>query len=495
MKKNFYIAVLSALALLPSIASAAAHPQGSMVISSGTVYMVSATGQSLEGFDTPEKYFSHRNSFALAVPANAEDLALPKTIIDWGDGKLFNDNGTVFQVSGGQKHGFVSEEAFLGQGFKFSQAQPGTLTIPSGPDIQFSNEAHLRGTFVIDGSGTVWRIDQAERRGVPSIEHLKSWGLGFDEVVPANRSDISKPAGPLIGFRSGTLVNDNGAIWVIEGSQKRVFPSAQCFTNFGFKFENVLKSSTAGYQDNGSICGPTPSVVHERKTVVTTRGNFDVDLITINLANKDVKVLTDTGNTSDCANSCAVNSLMTYVTRNNGFAGINGTYFCPTAYTECAGKTNSFYWKVYNSIAKVMINAANGIKEDKPFIGFNESGEARFFNQYSRLANSGFTVAAGISNEPLLMQGGQLVVTENFLDEKERTVKSTRSAIGLSGQTVYAAVVRSATVMDSGAVMQALGVENAFNLDGGGSSAMVYEGAYKVGPGRNIPNAIIFVRK
>jgi exopolysaccharide biosynthesis protein len=142
-----------------------------------------------------------------------------------------------------------------------------------------------------------------------------------------------------------------------------------------------------------------------------------------------------------------------------------------------------------------MINANNGIKEDKPFLAFNENGEARFFSQYKDMVLAGFNPSAGISNEPLLIQNNQLVVTENLLDEKERTVKSNRGSVGLSGQTVYAAVVRSATVMDAAAVMHALGVENAFNLDGGGSSAMVFEGSYKAGPGRDIPNALIFVRK
>lgn len=480
---------------MPIAVKAVTHPPGSMVISSSTVFRVSENGQTLEGFDTAEKYFSHRNSFSMVVPANGEDLALPKSIIDWGEGKLFNENGTVYQVSNAKKHGFVSESAFLGQGFKFNQTQTGTLNLPVGQSIQAGTDAHLPGTFIIDGTGTVWRLSSSDRRGVSSIDQLRSWGLGFDEVVPANTADMTKPAGPLLGFRTGALVNDSGTTWVIEGSNKRAFPSADCFTNFGFKFSNVLSGSTQTYQNVGSICGPAPSISYERKTVATLRGNFSVDLLTVNLANGDIRAVTDTGNNSDCINDCVVKSLLSYVTSNSGVAGINGSYFCPASYAECAGKTNSFYWKVYNSRVRQMINANNGIKEDKPFLAFNENNQARFFAQYKDLALSGFVPSAGISNEPLLVQSGQLVVTDNILDEKERTVKSNRGAVGLSGQTVYAAVVRSATVMDSAAVMQALGVENAVNLDGGGSSALVYEGVYKAGPGRDIPNAIIFVRK
>ena len=43
-------------------------------------------------------------------------------------------------------------------------------------------------------------------------------------------------------------------------------------------------------------------------------------------------------------------------------------------------------------------------------------------------------------------------------------------------------------------IKKALGLENALNLDSGGSTAL-WSGGYKVGPGRNIPNAILFIRK
>ena len=43
-------------------------------------------------------------------------------------------------------------------------------------------------------------------------------------------------------------------------------------------------------------------------------------------------------------------------------------------------------------------------------------------------------------------------------------------------------------------VLHAMGMQNALNLDSGGSTAL-YSGGYKVGPGRNIPNAIVLVKK
>ena len=39
-----------------------------------------------------------------------------------------------------------------------------------------------------------------------------------------------------------------------------------------------------------------------------------------------------------------------------------------------------------------------------------------------------------------------------------------------------------------------MGVQNALNLDSGGSTAL-WSGGYKVGPGRNIANAVLLVGK
>ena len=66
--------------------------------------------------------------------------------------------------------------------------------------------------------------------------------------------------------------------------------------------------------------------------------------------------------------------------------------------------------------------------------------------------------------------------------------------MGNKGSTAYIGVVHNATVAEVANVLKTMGLENALNLDSGGSTAL-WSGGYKVGPGRNIPNAILFVRK
>jgi exopolysaccharide biosynthesis protein len=59
----------------------------------------------------------------------------------------------------------------------------------------------------------------------------------------------------------------------------------------------------------------------------------------------------------------------------------------------------------------------------------------------------------------------------------------------------YIGIIRGASVATAAKVLVAMGIEHAMNLDSGGSTALWVNGSYKAGPGRDIPNAIVFVRK
>lgn len=227
--------------------------------------------------------------------------------------------------------------------------------------------------------------------------------------------------------------------------------------------------------------------LHERKTVVTSHGSFSVDVITINLGNPSLRVITDTANDDDCFDNCPTKPLMSYVAQYGGFAGMHGTYFCPPDYAQCAGKVASFDFPVYSTRLGKFINASKLFWSGRAMIAFDASNKAYFFRE----ANSfgGVNIKAAIVNYPALLSGGQIVV-----DEGAYSAKGTRGAMGFKGHLLYLAIGRNASIANMAYVMQSLGAENAMNLDGGGSVAMVYNGAYKVGPGRNLPNAIIFAQ-
>ncbi len=236
----------------------------------------------------------------------------------------------------------------------------------------------------------------------------------------------------------------------------------------------------------------TSNSKYELKSVSTSRGTFSASVLTVELGSGKARMITDTASDNDCSDNCPTVALANYVSRNGGFAGINGTYFCPADYSDCAGKVNTFYWKIYNTRLQKVINQNNGQGEGDPAIVFTTSGAPRFFSRWSDFVASGISVTAGINSKPSLVNGGSNILNEGQLDDKQRTTKGNRGALGVKGSTLYAVIARSATVPDLAEVMVSLGVDSAMNIDGGGSSALYYKGSYKVGPGRSLPNAVIF---
>ena len=229
-----------------------------------------------------------------------------------------------------------------------------------------------------------------------------------------------------------------------------------------------------------------PNAGYSRQSVKTDAGIFTVSIISADISS--TRVIVDTASTSDCNSNCPVLSLSDYVSRNNGFAGINGTYFCPKDYPSCVGKENSFDLLVMNK-DKYYFNSGNNVYSTNPVVGFR-SGSVNFVTAGSQWGRD-TSLTGVLMNYPLLVFNGN--VTFGGDGDPKTGSKGSRSFVANRGNVVYIGVVHSATVAESARVMKTLGMDNALNLDNGGSTALWF-GGYKVGPGRQIPNAIIFVR-
>ena len=227
-----------------------------------------------------------------------------------------------------------------------------------------------------------------------------------------------------------------------------------------------------------------PGAGYARQTVQTDAGAFTVSIVSANVSS--TKVIVDTASTSDCFSNCPAISLGEYVTRNGGWAGINGSYFCPKDYPSCAGKENTFDLLVMNK-DKYYFNSANNVYSTNPVVGFRD-GSVSFVSAGSQWGRD-TSLNGVLMNYPLLVFGGN--ITFGGDDDPKKGSKGARSFVANRGNTVYIGVVHNATVAESARVMKALGMDNALNLDNGGSTAL-WHGGYKVGPGRAIPNAIIF---
>lgn len=230
-----------------------------------------------------------------------------------------------------------------------------------------------------------------------------------------------------------------------------------------------------------------PSSGFSIQSVSTDVGNFTVYIIAADL--NSTKVIVDTASTGDCSNNCPVLPLADYISRSGAFAGINGTYFCPAEYPSCAGKTGSFDLLVMNK-NKVYFNSSNNVYSTNPAVIFSGSS-ARFVGQALEWGrDSG--VDSVLSNYPLLVSGGNIVYGSG--GDAKFGQKGPKGFVANKGSTVFIGDVLNATMSESAKVLKALGMDNAMNLDEGGSTAL-WDGGYKLGPGRNIPNALLFVRK
>ncbi len=230
-----------------------------------------------------------------------------------------------------------------------------------------------------------------------------------------------------------------------------------------------------------------PGTGYSKQKVKVGENFFVVDIVAADL--NSAKVIVDTASGSTCTSDCPVLPLIDYVSRNSAIAGINGTYFCPETYPDCANKKNTFDVLVMNK-NKVYFNSDNNVYSSVPAAIF--SGNTARFVRESRSWGRDTSVDSVIANRPLLVLDGN--VTVSTTDQNKENLRGNRGFLGSTGNTAYIGIVRGASVGEAALVLKEMGIKNAINLDSGGSTAL-WSGGYKAGPGRNIPNAILFVKK
>jgi exopolysaccharide biosynthesis protein len=239
---------------------------------------------------------------------------------------------------------------------------------------------------------------------------------------------------------------------------------------------------------NAPVSNAAPGSGYSAQKVSTDRGEYSIQIIAADL--NSTKVIVDTASDSDCRDNCPVLSLGEYASRSGAYAGINGNFFCPASYPSCAGKTNSFDTLVMNK-NKTYFNSDNNVYSTVPAAIFS-AGSARFVGQTQQWGRD-TGVDAVIANYPLYIAGGN----NNYGGSSDPKIESkgTRTFIASKGSMVYIGIIYGASAGDAAAVLKTLGMDNAMGLDQGGSTALWNGGKYLAGPGRGIPNAVLFVRR
>jgi len=254
---------------------------------------------------------------------------------------------------------------------------------------------------------------------------------------------------------------------------------------------------------------------YENKKITVNNQEFSIDVIEIDLANPKLEVVTSVAEpypTEEKTGKYGATTLADFAIKNDAFAAMNGTYFC--SYTTCEAM-NYYFYPVYDKSLDKMVNVDQlkywttgpimAWDENNKFYYFKDSRDFPTPNWYK--TNGGKTIsqsfqeaygvklAAAIGDNPRLVENYMNYLIDYAMDPKQRTAKSFRNAIGYKDNKTYLVVARNATVPDLGNIMLAMGMEYALNMDGGYSEALYYNGEYMLGPGRNIPNAIMFREK
>ena len=335
-----------------------------------------------------------------------------------------------------------------------------------GPEPGQDRASPLGGDGALGSPDTGWpRYNRIAMQPAPYVGPGQVAWFQFAIQAPLTSGTYRLYLRPLV--EGATWMEDFGVFWMVT----------------------VLNADGTAPPPPPAVPSPTGSSVID---VPTSRGTFTVHLVKERLA--DVTVRTVTANTSDCASDCPVKPLAQYVAENGAYAGMNGTYLCPPDYPSCAGKVNSYDYAVYNSILGKWLNA--GATNTLNGMALFSGHAATFYRRGATWAQNPALqtpITAGITMMPLLLQGGAIVDSSSE-QTAAQMLRGTKGSIGADGTYLYLALTSSATITESAYVLQALGVRDALNLDGGGTSAMYIGGAYQVGPGRLLPNAVLLMK-
>jgi hypothetical protein len=238
----------------------------------------------------------------------------------------------------------------------------------------------------------------------------------------------------------------------------------------------IPKSVVANATESNTL----PGSGYSRQKVSTARGTFVVSMVTA----PGARVVIETASDSDCSDNCPTKSLAEHVAASGGFAGINGSYFCPPDYPKCQGKVNTFDTLAVNGRSKAVLNRANNVYSTVPLVAAYGS-KLSFYDQTVQWG-ADTSSGGGIANYPRLLRDGSVATSDD-------SGKGVRGFIAAKDNTTVIGHVYAASFADTAEVLKTLGLQNALNLDGGGSTALWY-GGYKAGPGRSLPNAIVLVK-
>ena len=236
---------------------ASPHPNGSLIVYNGAVWKIeNGERRGFPGQQVLNSYQYDGNSIVAESNLTSADKALAEgTVMPYKTGSLISDAEAVWMIGDSlSKRGFTSAENFTGNGYSWNKVIASDITLDQfnyteGTVISNTTDAHPAGTL-IKYNDAVWKITaDGKRQGAPSPEVLNSYQYDWETIVDPNTADEAlAETSTVMQFRDGTLVSDNGAVWIISDSKKRLFPGPEVFDELGYNWDMVIEADLSGYE-------------------------------------------------------------------------------------------------------------------------------------------------------------------------------------------------------------------------------------------------------
>lgn len=388
----------------------------------------------------------------------------------------------------------------------------------TGQATPLSTKLSGRILLQVENKGEAWYLNPDNQRryylGRPddAFTVMRELGLGISEETFAALPQDGQSGGNVdlakkLAGRIILQVEKNGEAWYLNPLDLKAYYLGRPADAFRIMREHGLGITNENLKETlVALDGDLPDSYLGKDIVLvkTERGNFLTTLARISLRQPGLQVLTLAAEPRPCPNGvCAVKPLKKYLDDNQGFAAINGSYFCSNA--DC-GNLNYYFSPLYESRWEVMINRDKmALPTTGPLAVIDDANHWHYFKDVRDFVSpenfqaiTGRQVSAALSNQPRILEDGLNVLEVNKLTASQKTL-GTRQALAYKdnpryrGQgDLYLVSISNGTLEDLALVLEKLNFATALNLDGGGSAALIYENNFLVGPGRDVPNAIVF---
>lgn len=173
------------------------------------------------------------------------------------DGTLVSSNGTVYLVSNGQLRGIPSQSTFYAYGFDFAKV----ITVSNQEVQQFPQGPLLQpppSPFLVNDNGTIYEVtDRGVKRGISSTAVLSGQGFRSSDAVTQSTAGIATDAAfPTysLPYREGSIlcpIDSSGhncapgsTLYVVSDGKSVPIATASAFASLGYLLSDAIPVAT-----------------------------------------------------------------------------------------------------------------------------------------------------------------------------------------------------------------------------------------------------------